>query len=178
MVACPACCRASLAERGGVVWAHHYRLQRSLKSSGGRVQRALTHETRESRDGLRIWVTESPLTARNNELGRVARRRFAVLELRLPIQFAREAAHLSTDNLFDLLAGFRSEDSPSTTYTREFPFAATADYYDFLDFVLRNDLTASERARLDARSRNYAQFLRLLNGLERAEALRTRLLLD
>jgi hypothetical protein len=85
---------------------------------------------------------------------------------------------LTTDNLFDLVAGFRSEDSDKTSYTREFPFAAAADYYDFLDFILRNDLTESERERLHGRSRNYAQFLRLLNALERAEALHTRLLLD
>ncbi|HEV7860579.1 MAG TPA: hypothetical protein VGO91_18315, partial [Pyrinomonadaceae bacterium] len=99
-------------------------------------------------------------------------------ELRLPIQLTREASHLTTDHLFDLLAGFRSDDSAATSYTREFPFAATADYYDFLDFVLRNDLSASEISRLHARGRNYGQFLRLLNALERAEALSTRVLLD
>src|SRR6266849_10199631 len=54
-------------------------------------------------------------------------------ELRLPITLSREASRITTDNLFDLLAGFRSEDSEQTSYTRELPFAATADYYDFLD---------------------------------------------
>jgi hypothetical protein len=44
--------------------------------------------------------------------------------------------------------------------------------------MLRTDISISEWERLHARSRNYAQFLRLLNALERAEALRTRLLLD
>ena len=99
-------------------------------------------------------------------------------ELRLPINLARTAANLTTDNIFDLLAGFRSEDADLTSYTREFPLAATADYYDFLDLILRNDLTESEATRLHARSRNYAQFVRLLSGLERAEALDTRLLID
>ncbi len=99
-------------------------------------------------------------------------------ELRLPISFAREASHITTDHLFDLLAGFRSDDVGRTTYTRELPVTATADYYDFLDLILRNDLSSSERERIHARSRNYKQFLRLLAALERAEVLRTRVLLD
>jgi hypothetical protein len=99
-------------------------------------------------------------------------------ELRLPIRLSRAAAHLTTDNVFDMLAGFRSEDSEQTGYTREFPLAATADYYDFLDLILRNDLSELERERLHTRSRNYAQFLRLLSALERAEALNARVLID
>ena len=99
-------------------------------------------------------------------------------ELRLPIRLAREAAQITTDNLFDALAGFNSVDADQTTYTRELPTAAAADYYDFLDLILRTDLTLSERTRLHARSRNYRQFLRLLAALELAEALSTRVLLD
>ena len=99
-------------------------------------------------------------------------------ELRLPIRLAREAAHLTTDNLFDLLAGFTSDDAERTTYTRELPLAATPDYYDFLDLVLRHDVSASERERIRSRSRNYQQFLRLLAALELAESLRARVLLD
>jgi hypothetical protein len=99
-------------------------------------------------------------------------------ELRLPIRLSRAGAHLTTDNLFDLLAGFRSEDSARTGYTREFPLAATADYYDFLDLILRNDLGELERERLNARSRTYGQFVRLLAALECAEALETRVLVD
>ena len=99
-------------------------------------------------------------------------------EMRLPIRLTRAGSHLTTDNVFDLLAGFRSEDSEATSYTREFPLAATADYYDFLDLILRNDLSELERERLHARSRNYAQFLRLLSAFERAEALETRVLVD
>lgn len=99
-------------------------------------------------------------------------------ELRLPIRLAREAAHLTTDNLFDALAGFTSASTAATTYARELPQEAAADYYDFLSLLLQHELTESERARLHARSRNYAQFLRLLAALERAEALRARVLLD
>jgi hypothetical protein len=99
-------------------------------------------------------------------------------ELRVPIKLTRAGVHLTTDNVFDLLAGFRSEDSHQTSYTREFPPMATADYYDFLDLMLRNDLSELERVRLDERSRNYAQYLRLLSALERAEALGTRVLVD
>lgn len=99
-------------------------------------------------------------------------------KLRLPIRLSRAGAHLTTDNVFDLLAGFRSDDSARTSYTREFPPAATADYYDFLDLILRNDLSELERERLNSRSRSYGQFLRLLTALERAEALETRVLVD
>lgn len=100
------------------------------------------------------------------------------LELRLPIKLARRGAHLTTDNLFDALAGFTSEDAERTTYTRELPLSATADYYDFLDLILRNDLSQDERERVRRRSRNYQQFLRLLAALEVAESLRTRVLMD
>lgn len=99
-------------------------------------------------------------------------------QLHLPIRLSRAAAHLTTDNVFDLLAGFRSEDSEATSYAREFPLAATGDYYDFLDLILRNDLSELERERLHSRSRAYPQFLRLLSAIERAEALETRVLID
>ncbi len=99
-------------------------------------------------------------------------------ELRVPIRLSRAGTQLTTDNIFDLLAGFRSEDSDQTTYVRELPPGATADYYDFLDLILRNDLSQSETARLTGRSHNYSQFLRLLTAIERAEALSVRVLLD
>lgn len=99
-------------------------------------------------------------------------------ELRLPINLSRQGARITTDHLFDMLAGFRAEDAEMTSYTRELPFSATADYYDFLDLILRNDLGQSELSRLVGRGRNYSQFLRLLATIERAEALSTRVLLD
>jgi hypothetical protein len=96
----------------------------------------------------------------------------------VPIRLSREGTRLTTDNVFDLLAGFRSDDNEQTSYVRELPFQATGDYYDFLDLVLRNDLSQSEVARLTTRGKNYSQFLRLLAAIERAEALNTRVLLD
>lgn len=99
-------------------------------------------------------------------------------ELRVPIALTREATRITTDNIFDLLAGFRSEDSFRTSYTREFPLAAAADYYDFLDLLLRSEISQSEATRLTLRSRNYAQFLRLLTAIEKAEALNARVLID
>ena len=130
---------------------------------------------------LRILIDpESPFDGEaTKELRRVTTPQgLRFFELRLPISLARAGARLTTDHLFDLLAGFRSEDSARTGYTRELPFTATADYYDFLDLMLRNDLDQSEVQRLVARSRNYSQFLRLLIAIERAEALNTKVLLD
>ncbi len=99
-------------------------------------------------------------------------------DLRLPIKFARAAASLTTDHLFDALAGFTAGDAGRTTYARELPSLAAPDYYDFLEFVLLYELSPEEQARRAARSRNYQQFLRLLAALERAEALQARVLLD
>jgi len=99
-------------------------------------------------------------------------------ELRVPIRLSRAGGHLTTDNVFDMLAGFRSEDAEQTTYTREFPLTAAADYYDFLDLILRNDISDLERERVHGRTRNYGQYLRLLSALERAEALDARVLVD
>ncbi len=130
---------------------------------------------------LRILVdSESPFDGEaTKELRRVTTAEgLRFYELRLPIRLTRDAIAISTDNIFDLLAGFRSEDNEQNSYTRELPHAATADYYDFLDLLLRNDLNQSEVARLTARSRNYLQFLRLLAAIERAEALNTGVLID
>ena len=100
---------------------------------------------------LRILVdSESPFDGEaSKELRRVTTAEgLRFFELRLPITLAREGARLTTDNLFDLLGGFHSEEAQETSYTRELPLAATADYYDFLDLVLRNDLNQSELERL------------------------------
>ena len=130
---------------------------------------------------LRILVDpESPFDGEaTKELRRVTTPEgLRFFELRVPITLTRDAARLTTDNIFDLLAGFRSDDNELTTYTREFPFEATGDYYDFLDLILRSDLGQSEIERLQSRSRNYLQFLRLLIAIEKAEALNTRVLID
>ena len=147
-----------------------------------RIQLALdTLDPQDQPRLLRILVDpESPFDGEaTKELRRVTTTdglRF--FELRLPINLSRAAAKLTTDNVFDLLAGLRSEDVGQTSYTRELPTGATADYYDFLDLVLRNELSQSEAERLQTRSKNYSQFRRLLAAIETAEALNTRVLID
>ena len=147
-----------------------------------RVQLAL--DTLDSADQprlLRILIDpESPFDGEaTKELRRVTTPEgLRFFELRVPIRLSREGARLTTDNVFDLLAGFRADDYARTSYVRELPFGATADYYDFLDLILRNDLSQSEIHRLTTRGRNYSQFLRLLAAIERAEALSARVLLD
>ncbi len=130
---------------------------------------------------LRILIdAESPFDGEaTKELRRVTTPEgLRFFELRVPIRLSREAGRLTTDNVFDVLAGFRSEDSAETSYTRELPYGAASDYYDFLDLILRSDITQSEIARLTNRGKNYSQFLRLLAAIDRADALYTRVLLD
>ncbi len=183
---CPACLPAEVAGEGeavGCLGRINYPIDAQFENFiANRIQ--LTLDTVDAPDYPRLLQIlidpESPFDGEaTKELRRVTTDdglRF--FELRLPIRLSRAGAHLTTDNVFDLLAGFRSEDSEQTGYTREFPLAATGDYYDFLDLILRNDLSELERERLHARSRGYAQFLRLLAALERAEALETRVLVD
>ncbi len=183
---CPACLPFEAAGEGeavGCLGRISYPIEGEFeKFLADRVQLALdTLDIEDQPRLLRILVdAESPFDGEaTKELRRITTDQgLRFFELRLPIALTREAARLTTDNVFDLLAGFRSEDSESTTYTREFPFQATPDYYDFLDLVLRNELSQSEIDRLKARSRNYLQFLRLLTAIERAEALNTRVLVD
>ena len=99
-------------------------------------------------------------------------------EARAPISLIREAAHLTTDNIFDMLAGFSSPQSEKSTYNRELPYEATLDYGEFLHLLLRYDVTASEQKRLHAHGPNYRQHLRLLAAIERAHELETSVLLD
>jgi hypothetical protein len=183
---CPACLPVEISGEGeavGCLGRINYPIEAQLeKFLADRVQLCLDTLDKEDQPRLlRILVdSESPFDGEaTKELRRVATKEgLRFFELRLPIALTREATRLTTDNVFDLLAGFRSEDSVATTYTREFPFEATADYYDLLDLLLRSELTQSEIERLTSRSRNYMQFLRLLTAIERAEALGTRVLVD
>ncbi|HET6854405.1 MAG TPA: hypothetical protein VFH46_19040 [Pyrinomonadaceae bacterium] len=183
---CPACLPLDTAGDGesvGCLGRINYPVEAQFeKFLADRVQLSLDTLDKEDQPRLlRILVDpESPFDGEaTKELRRVVTEdglRF--FELRVPIVLTRDAARLTTDNIFDLLAGFRSEDSDTTTYTRELPFEAAADYYDFLDLLLRSELSQSEVARLTSRSRNYNQFLRLLTAIEKAEALNTRVLID
>jgi hypothetical protein len=183
---CPACLPSDVAGEGeavGCLGRINYPVEAQFeKFLADRVQLALdTLDQSDQPRLLRILVDpESPFDGEaTKELRRVTTSEgLRFFELRLPISLTREGGHLTTDHVFDLLAGFRSEDADATSYTREFPLAAAADYYDFLDLLLRTELSESERVRLHARTRNYAQFLRLLSALERAEALDTRVLVD
>lgn len=183
---CPAALPPEMAGEGeavGCLGRINYPIEAQFeKFLADRVQLALdTLDTNDQPRLLRILVdAESPFDGEGTkELRRVTTSdglRF--FELRIPIRLTREGGHLTTDNLFDMLAGFRAEDCESSSYTREFPLAATADYYDFLDLLLRSEVSELERVRLNSRGKNYSQFLRLLIALERSEALNTRVLVD
>jgi hypothetical protein len=183
---CPACLPEEAAGEGeavGCLGRITYPIEAQFeKFLADRVQLAL--DTIDSADQprlLRILVDpESPFDGEaTKELRRVTTPEgLRFFELRVPIRLSREGTRLTTDNVFDLLAGFRSEDNEQTSYIRELPLQATGDYYDFLDLILRNDLSQSEVTRLTTRGKNYSQFLRLLAAIERAEALNTRVLLD
>jgi hypothetical protein len=183
---CPACLPQEAAGEGeavGCLGRINYPVEAQFeKFLADRVQLALDTQDKEDQPRLlRLLVDpESPFDGEaTKELRRVTTAQgMRFYELRLPIKLTREAAHLTTDNIFDLLFRVRSEDYNRTTYTREMPLTALGDYYDFLDLILRNDLSDSERSRLHARGKNYAQFLRLLAAIERAEALDARVLID
>jgi hypothetical protein len=183
---CPACLPPEMAGEGeavGCLGRINYPIEAQFeKFLADRVQLALdTLDQNDQPRLLRILVDpESPFDGEGTkELRRVTTSdNLRFFELRIPIRLTREGGHLTTDNLFDMLAGFRADDSTETSYTREFPFAATADYYDFLDWLLRSEVSELERTRLHGRGQNYAQYLRLLTALERAEALNTRVMVD
>jgi hypothetical protein len=183
---CPACLPRDAGGEGeavGCLGRINYPIEAQFeKFLADRVQLSLDTLDKEDQPRLlRILIDpESPFDGEaTKELRRVVTAEgLRFFELRVPIVLTRDASRLTTDNIFDLLAGFRSEDNEKTTYTREFPYEATADYYDFLDLILRSELGQSEVDRLRTRSRNYLQFLRLLTAIEKAEALNTRVLID
>lgn len=183
---CPACLPEAIAGEGesvGCLGRINYPIEAQFeKFLADRVQLALdTMDIADQPRLLRILVdSESPFDGEaTKELRRVTTPEgLRFFELRVPIILSRDAARLTTDNIFDILAGFRSDDQEETSYTRELPLQATADYYDFLDLLLRNDLGQGEINRLTTRGNNYSQFVRLLAAIERAEALNTRVLLD
>lgn len=99
-------------------------------------------------------------------------------ELRTPIALARKSARLTTDNLFDLLAGFAASDGGASGYQRELPVMALPDYAEFLEALLINGLTTGERTRLLSQGSSYSQFVRFTRAVRLAESLGVRLLMD
>jgi len=99
-------------------------------------------------------------------------------ELRLPINLARRAGRLTTDHIFDLLAGFGASDGGTAGYARELPVMALADYAEFLDAVLVAELSEDERERLFAQGATYAQYARFARAVRVAEGLGVRVLMD
>lgn len=99
-------------------------------------------------------------------------------ELRTPISLARKTAKLTTDNLFDLLAGFAASDEGLSGYQRELPVMALPDYAEFLEALLINGLSSTERARLHHQGASYSQFVRFTKAVRLAESLGVRLLMD
>ena len=99
-------------------------------------------------------------------------------ELRTPISLARKTARLTTDNIFDLLAGFAATDDGASGYQRELPVMALTDYAEFLEALLIDGLTDCERARLLAQGSSYSQFVRFTRAVRLAESLGVRLLMD
>ena len=183
---CPACLPFDIAGEGesvGCLGRINYPLEAEFeKFLADRIQLSLdTLEKTDQPRLLRILVDpESPFDGEaTKELRRVVTDSgLRFFELRVPIKLTREGVRITTDHVFDLLAGFRSDDRATTTYEREFPLGAVPDYYDFLDLMLRSELSQYEVERLTARSRNYTQFLRLLLAIEKAEALSGRVLVD
>jgi hypothetical protein len=98
--------------------------------------------------------------------------------LRLPIPLHRRAAHLSTDNIFDLLAGFTTTDSGASSYARELPVMALADYSELFDIVFEQNFLELEKERLVKGSFSFRQYLRYAEAIRRADELQVRMLID
>ena len=120
---CPACLPMDAAGEGesvGCLGRINYPVEAQFeKFLADRVQLSLDTLDKDDQPRLlRILVDpESPFDGEaTKELRRVITDEgLRFFELRVPIVLTREAARLTTDNIFDLLAGFRSEDSVATT---------------------------------------------------------------
>src|ERR1044072_3243879 len=116
---CPACLPLDVAGDGeavGCLGRINYPIEAVFeKFLADRVQLSLdTFDKDDQPRLLRILVDpESPLDGEaTKELRRVVTEQgLRFFELRLPIGLTRDAARLTNDNIFDLLSGFRSEDS-------------------------------------------------------------------
>ena len=99
-------------------------------------------------------------------------------ELRVPIRLNRKAAKISTDNIFDLLNGFAAADDGASSYWRELPVMALADYSELLEAVFVTDLTELEKEQLMTGSRSFRQYFRFAEAIRRADELQVRMMID
>lgn len=122
---------------------------------------------------------ESPFDGEiTKNLRRIALEGIRFFVLRSGIKLCRQAAHLSTDNIFDLFAGFSSTDNGSSSYSRELPVVALADYTELLEIVFFNGLLEDEKNKLLSVSQSFAQYLRYAEAIKRADELQVRMLID
>lgn len=99
-------------------------------------------------------------------------------ELRLPIKLHRKAAHLNTDNIFDMLAGFSATDNGASSYLRELPVMALADFSELFEAVFSQFLLEQEKLQLLSHSVSFRQYLRYAEAVKRADELQVRMLID
>lgn len=98
--------------------------------------------------------------------------------LRTAIKLCRRASHLSTDNIFDLLAGFSATDNGASSYARELPLMALADYSELLEIIFNSNLLLEEKQRLVSLSSSFRQYARYAEAIKRADELQVRMLID
>src|SRR5438128_7315844 len=137
---CPACLPLEAAGEGeavGCLGRVNYAIDAHFeKFVANRVQLVLDTVDREDQPRLmHILVDpESPFDGEaTKELRRVTTAdglRF--FELRLPIRLSRAASGLTTDNVFDLLAGFISDGAVAPGYARDLLLFSFSFYFDFL----------------------------------------------
>jgi hypothetical protein len=99
-------------------------------------------------------------------------------ELRFPIKLNRKAKQISTDNIFDLFAGFAAADDGVSSYWRELPVMALADYCELFEAIFSNDLSLCEKEQLISGSRSFRQYLRFAEAVKRADELQVRMMID
>jgi hypothetical protein len=99
-------------------------------------------------------------------------------ELRIPIKLNRKAAKINTDKIFDLLAGFAAADEGASSYWRELPIMALADYNELFEAIFDSDFSAQEREQLRSSSQSFRQYLRFAEAVKRADELQVRMMID
>ncbi len=99
-------------------------------------------------------------------------------ELRLPVTLSNMVPRLTTDHVFDILAGFTATDDGASGYQREIPPVALDDYADFLESVLMRGMSDAEIMRMLGPGSTYGEYLRFAAAIRIAASLGVRVLLD